>query len=113
MNNVADIWLKGRYVEKNPKPFRPGNITCILKENMSGQGTHCLEEPCPNIKFGSPLRLSPYYMMSFKPAPPQLFVHSSLIDKKIMARHYVYFLPTPSSLKQNSLPDYSLAHRPN
>ena len=32
MNNVAGIWLKGRYIDKMPMDARPGMIICILKE---------------------------------------------------------------------------------
>ena len=114
MNNVAGIWLKGRYIDKMQMYSRPGKIVCILKgtsvQSMNTVSTGVM--PLHKVWSSLPLGYAPSYIMTLKPLPPHLFVHPSLINREIMARHHVYFLPIPSPPRQNSLPGYLLAIRP-
>ena len=79
MNNVAGIWLKGRYVGKMPMYSRPGKIICILKESSAQSMNTAVS--CPRTKFVPPWRLAPSYMMTLKP-PPSSRLSSSKSHKQ-------------------------------
>ena len=70
MNNVAGIWLKGRYVDKMPMYFRPGKIICILKESSVQSMKN------PHIKFGSTFKAYPTLYDGFKASPSPLLCSS-------------------------------------
>ena len=67
-----------------PMYSRPGKIISILKKKS-------VQLMKPVSREVPPLRLAPPNMMTSKAPPPHLFVHPSLINRKIMARHHVYF----------------------
>ena len=55
MINVADIWLKGRYIDKMPTYSRPGKIICILKESSVQWMNMVSRAVMPPHKIWSPL----------------------------------------------------------
>ena len=71
MNNVADIWLRGRYIDKMPMYSRLGEIIFILKESNVQSMNTVSRRIMPLHKIWSPLQgLSHPIDHDFKTSPP-------------------------------------------
>ena len=105
MNNVADIWFKGRYVDKMPMYSRPGKIICILKEN-SVQSTNMVSRGVvpPHQIWTPPLKIAPAYMTLKPPPSPPLCLSKSHkkenYDKVPCSSFQPTFLPVGKNLCQ-------------